>query len=47
MNDGWEFYVSLEEHPPRLMMRRKVNGQWEVRKPTQAEAEKYMDEEAW
>lgn len=44
---AWEAYVQFGHTPPRLMMRRKIGGQWEYREPTGAEYEDHASAEAW
>jgi hypothetical protein len=43
----WEACVQFMHRPPRLMMRRKVDGCWQYREPTGAEYEDHMSAEAW
>jgi hypothetical protein len=46
----WEFYLPLfaaSLPSGRLVMRRRVDGQWQYRAPTAEEVENYVASEAW
>ncbi len=43
--DGWEWYLHLTGN--QLVMRRKVNGEWQYRSPTPEEEADYVASESW
>lgn len=47
VNPEWEFYIKLVARPPRLVMRQKIDGEWQYREPTPEETAEYLAAEAW